>query len=69
MLELLQLASEVELDLEDTEDRGTKWLVNCNAAQNWTCLYESLNNCSVIDMKMNGSFFFEKSSFDVAIDG
>ena len=34
MLELLQLASEVELDLEDTEDRGTKWLVNCNAAQN-----------------------------------
>ena len=61
----LELASELESDLRDTVDWGKKWHVDFNAGK--TQLVS--NNNGSIDMKMDGSVFEEKSSFqDAAID-
>ena len=42
---------------------GKKWLVDFNAGKTQLVLFDQSNNASSIDVKMNGSFLEEKSSF------
>ena len=59
----LELASELEFDLEDTVDWGKKWLVDFNAGKTQLVSFDWSNNNGSIDVKMDGSVLGEKSSF------
>ena len=59
----LELASELESDLQDTVDRDIKWLADFNAGKTQLVLFDCSNNTSDIDVKMNGYVLVEKSSF------
>ena len=59
----LELASELESDLRDTVDWGRKWLVDFNAGRTQLVLFDQSKNTGAIDVKMDGSFLEEKSSF------
>ena len=59
----LELASELESDLQDTVDWGKKWLVVFNAGKTQLVSFDWLNNTGSIDLKMDGSVLEEKSSF------
>ena len=59
----LELASELESDLQDTVDWGRKWLVDFNAGKTQLVSFECYNNTGAIDVKMVGSVLEEKSSF------
>ena len=59
----LELAPELESDLQDTVDRSKKWLVDFNAGKTQLLLYDRSNNNGSIDVKMGGSILEEKSSF------
>ena len=50
----LELASELESDLQDTVDWGRKWFVD---------LFDWSNKTGAIDVKMDGSVLEDKSSF------
>ena len=58
----LELASELESDLRDT-DWGKKWLVDFNAGKTQLVSFDQSNNNGSIDVKMGGSILEEKSSF------
>ena len=57
------MASELESDLQDTVEWGTKWLVGFNAGKTQLVLFDWSNNAGAIDVKMDGSVLEEKSSF------
>ena len=59
----LELASELESDLQDTQDWGKKWLVDFNAGKMQLVLFDWSNNNGSIDVKMGGSILEEKLSF------
>ena len=59
----LELASELESDLQDTVDWGKKWLVDFNAGKTQLVSFDRSNNNGSIDVKMDGSVLEEKSSF------
>ena len=59
----LELASELESDLQDTVDWGKKWLVDFNAGETQLVSFDQSNNSGYIDVKMDGSVLDEKSSF------
>ena len=59
----LELASELESDLQDTVDWGRMWLVDFNAGKTQLVLFDHFNNTGAIDVKMDGSVLQEKSSF------
>ena len=59
----LELASELEYDLQETVDWGRKWLVDFNAGKSQAVLFDWSNNTGASDVKMNGSVLEEKSSF------
>ena len=59
----LDLASELESDLEDTADWGKKWLVDFNAGKTQLVSVDQSNNSGAIDVKMGGSVLEGKSSF------
>ena len=59
----LELASELESDLQDTVDWGKKWLVDFNAGKTQLVLFDWSNNAGAIDVKMDGSALEEKLSF------
>ena len=59
----LQLASELESDLQDTVDWGKKWLVDFNAGKTQLVLFDQSNINGSIDVKMDGSVLEEKPSF------
>ena len=59
----LQLAYELESDLEDTVDWGRKWLVEFNAGKTQLVSFGLSNTMGAIDVKMDRSVFEEKSSF------
>ena len=59
----LELASELEYDLQDTVDWGKKWLVDFNAGKSQLVLFDWSNNSGSIDVKTDGSVLEEKSSF------
>ena len=52
----LDLASELESDLQDTVDRGKKWLVDFSAGKTQLVLFDWSNNTGAIDVKMDGLF-------------
>ena len=56
----LELASELETDLQDTVDWGKKWLVDFNAGKTRLVLFEQSNDNGSIDVKMDGSVLEEK---------
>ena len=49
----LELASELESDLRDTEDWGMKWLVNFNAGKTQLVLFDWYCNAGAIDVEMD----------------
>ena len=51
----LELASELESDLQDTVDWGKKWLVDFNAGNTQLVLFDRSNNNGSTDVKMDGS--------------
>ena len=59
----LELVSELESDQQDTVDWGKKWLVDFNAWKTQLVSFDWSNNNDSIDMKMDGSFLEERSSF------
>ena len=59
----LELASELESDLQDTVDWGKKWLVDFNVGKTQLVSFDQSNNNVSIDVKMGGSILEEKSSF------
>ena len=59
----LELASELESDLQETVDWDKKWLVDFNAGKTQLVSFEWSNNNGSIDVKMDGSVLEEKSSF------
>ena len=56
----LELASELESDLQDTVDWVRKWLLDSNAGKTQLVLFGWSNKTGAIDMKMDGSVFEEK---------
>ena len=59
----LELASELESDLQDTVDWGRKWLVDFNAGKTQLVSFDQCGNTVAIDVKTDGSVLEEKSSF------
>ena len=59
----LELASELESDLQDTVDWGKKWLVDFNAVKAQLVLIDQSNNNASIDVKMDGSVLEKKIIF------
>ena len=59
----LELASELESDLQDTMDWGRKWLVDFNARKTQLVLFDWSNNTGAIGVKMDGSVLEEKIVF------
>ena len=59
----LEVASELESDIQDTADWGRKWLVDFNAGKTQLVSFGRSNNTGAIDVKMDGSVLEEKSSF------
>ena len=59
----LELASELESDLQDTADWGCKWLVDINAGKTQLVLFDWSNNTGAIYVKMNQFVLGEKSFF------
>ena len=51
----LDLASELESDLQDTVDWGKKWFVDFNAGKTQLVSFDQSNNTGAIDVKMDGS--------------
>ena len=63
MWQQLELASELESDLLDTLDWVRKWLVDFSAGHTQLISFNKSINTGAIDVKMDGSFLEEKSSF------
>ena len=59
----LELAFELESDLQDTVDSGRKWLVHFNAGKTQLVSFHWPNNTDAFDVKIDGSVLEEKSSF------
>ena len=59
----VELASELESDLQDTVDRGRKWLVDFNVGKTQLFSFDWSKNTGGIDVKMDGSVLEEKTSF------
>ena len=59
----LELASELESDLRDTVDWGSKWLVDLNAGKTQLVSFDWSDNTGAVDVKMDGFVLEEKSSF------
>ena len=59
----LELASELEFDLQDTVNWGWTWFVDFNAGKTQLVSFDQSNNTGAIDVKMDGSVLEEKSSF------
>ena len=59
----LELASELESDLQDTVEWSRNWLVDLIARKTQLVLFDRSKNNGSIDLKMDGSILVEKSSF------
>ena len=59
----LELASELEFDLQDTVNWGWTWFVDFNAGKTQLVSFDQSNNTGAIDVKIDESVLDEKSSF------
>ena len=57
------MTSELETDIRDTADWGSKWLANFDAGKTQLVSLDRSNNTGAIDVKMDGSVLEQKSSF------
>ena len=65
----LELASELESDLQDTVDWDRKWLVDLNAEKTQMVSFVPSNNTGAINVKMDGFVLEEKKFFkDARVD-
>ena len=64
----LELASELQSDLQDTVDCGKKWLVDFNAGKTQLASFEQSNNNGSIDVKIDGSVKMLGSTFSSKLD-
>ena len=64
----LELASELESDLQVIVDWGRKWLVDLSVGKTQLVSFNWSNNTDAIDVKMDGSVLEEKSSFKMDWD-
>ena len=55
----LELASELEFDLQDTVALAKKWLVDFNAGKTQLVSFDQFNNYGSIDLKIDGSLLEE----------
>ena len=60
MWQQLELASELESDLEDTVDWGRKCLVNFNAGKTQLVLFDWSIDTGAFDLKLDGSVLEQK---------
>ena len=56
----IELASELESDLQDAVDWDKKWLVHFNAGKTQLVSFDQSNNNGSIDVKIDGSVLEEK---------
>ena len=63
MQQQLELASELESDLQETADQGSKWLVDFRPGKTHLVSFDRSNNTGAIDWKMGGFVLEEKSYF------
>ena len=63
MWQQLELASELESDLQDTVNWGRKWLVDFSAGKTQLVSFDQSKNTGAIDVKTDGSVLEEKTSF------
>ena len=61
------MAAELESDLRDTVDWGSKWLVDFNAGKTQLVSFDQSNNTDAIDVKLEGSVLEEKSTFKMLV--
>ena len=61
MWQQLELASELESDLQDSVGWGRKWLVDFNAGKTQLILFDRSNNIGAIDLKKWIGVFLRKS--------
>ena len=61
----LELASELESDLQDTVDWGRKWRVDFNAGKTQLVSFDRSKNTGAIDVNMDGCVLEEKTSFKI----
>ena len=61
------MAAELESDLRDTVDWGSKWLVDFNAGKTQLVSYDQSNNTGAIDVKLEGSVLEKKSTFKMLV--
>ena len=59
----LELAPELESDLQNTVNSGRKWLVDFNAGKTQLVSFDHSNNTGAIDVKIDGPVLEKKSSF------
>ena len=59
----LELAAELESDLQDTVNCSRKWLLDLNAGKTQLDSFDQSNNTGAIDVKMDASVLEEKSFF------
>ena len=57
------MVAELESDIQDTVDRGTKWFVDFSSGKTQLVSFDWSNNTGAIDRKMDGCILEEKSSF------
>ena len=60
MWQKLELASELESDLQDTVDQGKKWLVDFIVGTTQMVSFDQSNDNGSIDVKMDGCLLEEK---------
>ena len=63
LLQQLELASELESNLQDMVDWGRKWFVVFNAGKTQLVSFDQSNNTDTIDVKMDESVLEEESYF------
>ena len=56
----VELAFELEFDLQEFADRGEKWLADFHAGKTQLVLFDQSNNSGSVDLKMDGSVHEEK---------
>ena len=62
MWQQLELASQLQSDLQDALDWDRKWLNDFNAGKTQLVLFDWSNNTGAINVKMDRSVLEEKSS-------
>ena len=60
----LELASELESNLQDTVDWGKKWLVDFNSVKTQVISFDGSNSIGAIDVEMD-RFILEEISFKI----